>query len=157
VLALTLTMAPAAVFAQGVTIEQEPSTSSPINNDEANIKSRNEGEIKDYQNQILSNPVYSAPARVNSLTDGNIMGNTAIIKQNGKSNKSSITQEGDDNYARQSQEGNSNDIRVEQQGKHNRSDEQQKGNYNRKVKIQNGNREETITIEQVSPTPNDKP
>jgi hypothetical protein len=97
---------------------------------------------KDYQKQVLSDPRISDIARARELTgDG---GNTAIITQNGSSNKSSVTQKGKNNYARQKQNGKANDIYLNQQGDHNRSEEKQVGDYNRRVKIQNGDEEETI-------------
>ncbi|MDR3425161.1 MAG: hypothetical protein P4M13_08875 [Alphaproteobacteria bacterium] len=152
-----------AAWAGSVTIEQIPPDASDTSGilGESAIKVGNEAESPDYQNQILSNPVYSAPARANALIDGNandkIGGNTAVIKQQGNSNTSSIVQQGDNNHATQSQKGTMNDLRVEQNGQDNVSDEQQTGSYNHKVKIQNGNRDESLTIEQVAPEPSDKP
>ena len=100
---------------------------------------------KNYQDEVLSNPEMSGPARAESVSAG---GNTAIINQSGSRNTSSVLQTGDDNVAEQTQTGEYNDLRVEQTGKHNRSHESQTGSHNRKVKIQNGT--EAI-IEQVKP------
>ena len=112
-------------------------------------ESENDDEDKDYQSQVLSDPVISDVARTKELTGNG--GNTAVIIQQGKANNSTIIQSGDDNYASQTQDGEFNDIKLNQSGNHNRSEEKQTCKYNHKVIIQNGQKKETttITIEQV--------
>ena len=130
---------------------------STTNNAESSLLSGDtptDSKDSDYQKKILSDPTISDVARTKALTGNG--GNTAVIVQEGNSNKSTITQSGDDNYASQTQEGEFNDIQLEQQGDHNRSDEKQTGKYNHKVIIQNGQREETTTIEQVGEKPDEE-
>ena len=153
------------VVIAGVTIADnsipQVSDKATANNAEASLLSGDtttDSEDSNYHKKILSDPTISNIARTKAITGNG--GNTAIIVQEGNSNKSTITQSGDDNYASQTQEGEFNDIRLEQQGDHNRSDEKQTGKYNHKIIIQNGKSEETITIEQVEeeePTEEKKP
>lgn len=135
-------------------IPQVSDKSTASNNAEAALLSgdsaagsEDEDENKDYQSQVLSDPAISDVARTKKFTGNG--GNTAVIIQRGKANKSTVTQSGDDNYASQTQDGEFNDIKLKQSGDHNRSDEKQTGKYNHKIIIQNGQKKETTTIEQV--------
>jgi len=123
---------------------------STADNSEASLLSiDNKDDSKDnnYQKQILSDPAISDIARTKAITSNG--GNTAVIVQEGKSNKSTITQSGNDNYAKQTQKGEYNDIHLDQQGDNNSSDEEQIGKHNHKIIIQNKQSKETTTIEQV--------
>lgn len=96
---------------------------------------------KDYQSQIMNDPVISDFGRANSFiqivaTEPASEANKAVIYQEGGNNTSVIVQKGNKNKAIQKQKGEYNDIYLDQQGDHNSSKESQSGKHNRKHKIQ---------------------
>jgi hypothetical protein len=147
----------AAIAANGVNIQQMPRNSKLVDgNKESAIKAEENSESTDFQAEVLTDPTINAHARTTAVIKENgFNGNTAVIVQSGKSNKSSITQTGNGNYASQKQTGKHNDIRLEQNGDDNSSVEEQSGQYSHKLIIQNGSKSEETIIEQADPKQSD--
>jgi len=144
--------------ASNIAIEQASKEKDPTSTiSETEIKPSNIILGKDYQTEILSDPLLTEPARAHVMSEAKNMGNSASIMQKGNSNVSSIVQQGSDNNAYQTQNGNVNELYVEQNGLHNNSDEKQTGHNNHKLVIQNGKRVETLIIEQATPLSNVNP